>query len=314
MPVVRVQDKAWPGNVLPEEDHEFEQAMKSLLVRAHWQDALTREVRSELRKWFDAGYCVDAILVALDRTPANHRQRPRDKNEDLQRYLRNRLRAWYEEDPDALLAAVVRPPRPAMSMAQWWAISRSNEQRSGTRKNAPVLTEAGQRAREEAIERSRSTRKRDPISDARAKDRTNRAALDSLLLPGAPIPPIPVAPALLPPTERTAGRMVAAFAGNRSAIAHDPRVRRLVERLTTERRGPTEAERRVLSNAVKDARRRAALGSLEAAGSEISEDVGVLSDEGWRILTYLDRAMATSLPLESMMVVLDMSVRDAAEG
>jgi hypothetical protein len=107
--------------------------------------------------------------------------------------------------------------------------------------------------------------------------------------------------------------MVAAYAGSRAAIAHDPRVRRLVERLVGERRGPTEAERQVLANAVKDARRRAALGALEAAGSEAGDDVGLLSDEGWRILTYLDRAMATSLPLDSMMVVLDMSVRDAAD-
>ncbi|MCU1684191.1 MAG: hypothetical protein JWQ81_4930 [Amycolatopsis sp.] len=309
--MVRVQDQAWPGNVLPEEDHEFEQAMKSLLVRAHWLDAPTREIRTELRKWFEAGYSVDAILVALDRTPANVRQRPRDKNEDLHRYLRSRLRAWYEDDPDALLGTVVRPPRPGMSMRQWWTIARRNEQRSAVRKTAPVLTEAGRKAREQALEQSRSKR-RDPVSDAREKDRTNRAALDSLLLPGAPVPPIPAAPALLPPTGRTAGRMVAAYAGSRAAIAHDPRVRRLVERLVGERRGPTEAERQVLANAVKDARRRAALGALEAAGSEVGDDVGLLSDEGWRILTYLDRAMATSLPLDAMMVVLDMSVRDAA--
>jgi hypothetical protein len=135
--------------------------------------------------------------------------------------------------------------------------------------------------------------------------------MDSLSLPGSEAPTFIAAASLLPPAEMVTSRMVATFAGRKSVVAHDPRIRRIVERLVAERRAPMAGEVVVLKNALRDVRRRAGLGSLEAAAAQVSDDAGIISDDGLVMLTYLDRAMAQNLPFDMMLSILNLAVDGA---
>jgi|GEM_PF-7125049 len=307
---MRLRD--WPDNVYPSDEYEQSQAINLLLRRlGAGNEKLTpaqqRAIADELGKWFSHGYSVKAILTALDRHPDNQPQQPRARNEELPHYLHTRMQAWNNEEDDAPLRdAVHPPPRPGINLHQWHAINERVRQTSGIRP-PQQLSDQGDRARRAAIERSRAPRT-DAVARSREKDHAIRDALDSLLPPGHTPHTIEDTHTPLPHHARTDSRMVATYAGSRSVITRDPRVRRLIQRLTTERRPATRPELAVLRNAIRDARTRAALGTLDALHSETSDNAGILSPEAWRILNYLEHAMANDTPVDSLTTMLDQAV------
>ncbi|TVT50728.1 hypothetical protein FNH05_15290 [Amycolatopsis rhizosphaerae] len=312
---MRVQQ--WPGTVFPTEDHEVDQAIGALFQRAGWTtERLTPKdrdaIRKELVKWFNAKYSVNAILIALDRLPTGEKQEPR-RREDVVTYIRTRMQAWYDDDNEdsPLAEAMHKPPRPGMSLAQWWILRQRNAANSDVSKSAAPLSERGREAREATMQQSRAPR-RDPIARSRAKDQAIAEAMDSLLLPGAVAPTFEDAQSLLPASQRVTSRQVAVYAGQRSVIANDPKVRRIVERAVAEKRSLTPSETAVLRNAVRDAKARAAIGALEAMQSETAHDTEILSDAAWQILSYLERAMAPYMSLEGMVNLLDTQVRESS--
>lgn len=285
----------WPGNVIPTSENA-EQASRSLFYRAGWRDPLTPEVARLLQRWYDSGWCVDALLAALDRRPDNSRQLPRGPHEDVGHFLQSRLRAWFTDHADSERDARLAPPRPGLTIEAWLRINREQQRRSGTRARRP-LGERGQRAREYAREQARR-RRRDPLERGRDKDeRISRAlgALDELLPRESGRP-------RRPGRRRGGSQLMAAYAGRLDSVGSHPAVRRIVGRLAEERRRPTPAEVQVLRNALREARQRAGLDVLEASAADGAE----LSPQAARILAYLD-GTPENASFDSMLALLRMN-------
>src|SRR5699024_8065203 len=194
-------------------------------------------------------YSVKAILTALDRHPDNQPQQPRARNEELPHYLHTRMQAWNNEEDDAPLRdAVHPPPRPGINLHQWHAINERVRQTSGIRP-PQQLSDQGDRARRAAIERSRAPRT-DAVARSREKDHAIRDALDSLLPPAQTHPSSEGTHNPLLHIARTDSRMPATFAASRSVITPEPGVRRLIQRLTTERCPATRPELAAHRNAL----------------------------------------------------------------
>ncbi len=87
---------------------------------------------------------------------------------------------------------------------------------------------------------------------------------------------------------------------------------RIVQRLREEKRGPSPAELAVLRNAVRDAHHNAGLGTLEAASAQIGDDTSALTPEGLRVLSFLDHADESKLPVEAMIRLLTLTVDETA--
>ena len=291
VPVVRLQQ--WPSRVVPTTPEEMRQAVLSVFARAHWSDPVDRAVVRELSDWFEAGWCVEAIVVALDRKPDDSRQRPRGKL-DLLTFLRRTLGAWYDDGHDAISATTrLDPPRRGQSMESWLRADAAARTATAKRTWQP-LSERGEAARRAAMDFARS-RRPDPVERIRETEARVLAAMERLGPPGEPVP-------LAAPARRDQPvQREAEYAGCRSVVEHHPVVRRLVERLAAENRRPTATEMVVLRNAVRDARTQAGLATLEARGAREGE---ALSADARRILGYLTRTVAADLPLASMLTVL----------
>ncbi|GAA2667251.1 MULTISPECIES: hypothetical protein [Actinosynnema] len=179
---VHLDPRQWPGRVVPETEHEIDTAVEALCLRANWADADRAGVRAVLVPWFGDGWCVDAVLTAVDRRPDGARQgAPRHRDQVAHDFLRARLRSWWPSGQQRS-----KPPVEGMSLGAWWRVNRRNARLNAPRR-VPHLTEEGVRAREEAGERLRD-RFRDPVERARARGRRNREALDALLVPGLAVP------------------------------------------------------------------------------------------------------------------------------
>ncbi|GAA3587977.1 hypothetical protein GCM10022222_85730 [Amycolatopsis ultiminotia] len=144
----------------------------------------------------------------------------------------------------------------------------------------------------------------------RERDERNAAALDSLALAdGAPLPNIDIRTA----DEMMTPRMVAAHAGHRSMPLLHQNVKAILQRLRSERRGPTPTEKAVLRSVVRDAQRRSAIGELEAATAETADVVEILSSDGSWMLAFLDRAIALGASLEAQVQLLTYAVNEALD-
>jgi hypothetical protein len=302
-----MRTREWPGRVVPAGPGETEAAIRSLFARASWFDPISGEVIQELRKWFDAEWCVDAILIALDHRPDNSRQVPRGaRDQDLARYLRNRLTAWFNDNDSADSSSVrLAPPRPGMTMATWWRVSQRNRENSGVRR-PQQLGPAGERARQQARALAASKRP-DRVTRVREKDAVLRAAMDRLLPPGvtdaAAAPLVEPGVTAHPPRHR----LEAGYAGRRSIVEQNDTVREISARLVAQRRRPTPVEIVILRNAMKGSRVTASLAELEALSGG---DGGALSPEAMRILSYYEHAVTDNLSLDSMSAVLTAMVDD----
>ncbi|CRK56863.1 hypothetical protein [Alloactinosynnema sp. L-07] len=304
----------WPMNVIPSEPEEVEMAVRALAERCGWTGTVLTDVTSELVRWFDADWSADAVLVALDRLPDNTRQPPQRTGEDLASYVRDRLRAWYDDDPDAdSVIAVRKPPRPGQSLGQWYRINRRNQRQSGQREYRP-LSKHGEQARAEARARARSANN-DPmarINRSRDKQASIDAAMDRLVLPGS------TSIKAAHPSELIAeigiqhghNRLTANYAGRRSLIRDHPRVREIVRRLIAERRRATKEELQVLRNAIHDARMAGSVAQLEAWGASSGE---IMSPAGIKILTYLHNAVEDNLSFDSIVGLITATV-DSSDG
>jgi hypothetical protein len=294
----------WPMNVVPVGPEQTQPAISALAERCGWQDPITSEVERELIDWFEVGWSADAILVALDRKPDNSRQNSRTVREDLYTYIRERLRAWYDDSSDADSSTTrLTPPRQGQSFEQWWLIRHMNHQRVAPRKPRS-LSESGKRARSAAMDESRRFSSGDRVARVREADTRRRAVLDSIAPPSATQynPLSDLAQMIKQATEvDSRSKLTATYAGRRAVIAHHSRVRTVISRVTSEHRAPTAAELQILRNGIREARTTGATAQLEAwtAGSG-----GVLSSEGMRILTYLDNALNDNLPFDSLVALI----------
>lgn len=296
----------WPGRVVPETDEEITQAVTSLCERAGWRDADLDQVTTVLSGWFAAGWCVDAIVAALDHTPRRERQPPRQSRESVHDYLRTRLRSWFDDDaagPTERLA----PPVPGMSLGRWWHLNQRRRSIEAPRGAAPRLSEAGRQAWEQARRTARS-RRRDPLQRVRESNRRIQNALDSLLPPG--VAPPPPTDTRRPVRDQQAGQYVADYAARRAAVAADPAVRTVLERLRAQRGRLTPEAVRVARNVISAARCRAELASLEALAAT-ADPATRFSPEAQRILDHLDRAIDEDLPVDAMIALLERPEEDA---
>ena len=303
-----VRLRQWPGRVIPATEEETQAAITALFARAGWNEPITDEVVDELQKWFDTDWCVDAILVALDRKPDNTTQRPRGgREQDLAKYLRNRLAVWFNNRDDATDATTrLPPPRPGMNMGTWWRINQRNRYTNQPRRPRP-LGRDGEQARQHARERAGS-RRRDPIERNRESDARLRAAMDQLLPPGATAADADPLVQLDDTPIHPRHRLVAGYAGRRAVIHNDPTIRTILTIVRQQRRRPTTAELAILRNALRGARASASLAELEALTADTAGEI--LSHQALQILRYYDHALAEDLSLDSMIAMLTAMVDD----
>ncbi|ONI91816.1 hypothetical protein ALI22I_06960 [Saccharothrix sp. ALI-22-I] len=182
-----IHPQHWPGRVVPSSDQDVVTAVESLCLRAGWPGADRRELGQVLSPWFEAGWCVDAVLRAVDLTPSGTLQTEWRETDEPHEFLQKRLRAWFD-DGDTAAGSTDRaaPPVAGMSLGRWWRIHRRTAETAAPRVRGP-LGEAGQRAREQTTARARTFR-RDPVDAVRERQRRREEALDSLL-PEATRPP-----------------------------------------------------------------------------------------------------------------------------
>src|SRR5690606_11350517 len=92
----------WPGRVIPADKDQAEVATRSLFVRCQWRDPVTKEAKAILQRWYDAWWCVDALVVGLERKPgkSGERQPRRGDKESVEKFLRSRLREWFDDEAD----------------------------------------------------------------------------------------------------------------------------------------------------------------------------------------------------------------------
>jgi hypothetical protein len=124
----------WPTTVVPTSRAEASAAVRTLLDRAQWRDAITTEVIDELLPWFQAGWCIDAIMIALDHKPDNTNQfLPRLPGTSLVGHLQGRLAAWRNYDPETHTYTRLPPPRPGMTFAEWQDAQARNRENTALR-------------------------------------------------------------------------------------------------------------------------------------------------------------------------------------
>lgn len=259
----------WPGRVVPESEADVETAVASLCLRAGWADADHGRLRRTLEPWFTAGWCVDAVLRAVDLTPDGRLQLGRRaEDQHPHDFVRNRLRVWFDERDHAVSATErAAPPVDGMSYGQWWRINRRNARVNQPRQDRPRLGEAGRQARDHA--RARTSR-RDPIAAVRAKGRRAQEALDSLLVPDT------APPSTDDPHPGPGSPHVRDHVARQQAVANDLTVRRALAVVLSQGR-PTAEAVTVLHNAVRTAKKHVELTALEALTAPAPGDPGATS-------------------------------------
>jgi hypothetical protein len=146
----------------------------------------------------------------------------------------------------------------------------------------------------------------DRVVRTREAGRRRQAALDALGSPvsvGSGIFELEQMLHTVEPGSRT--RLTANYAGCRAVVMTHPRVRAIVERLAQEKRPITASERRVLRNAIAEARTMGAAAQLEAWGAGSGE---ILSPAGRRILDYLNNALNETMPFDSLVSLITTAV------
>ncbi|RRO14716.1 hypothetical protein EIL87_18395 [Saccharopolyspora rhizosphaerae] len=302
--------QTWPGRVVPSDREQAELATRKLFLDLFPGHPVTSEAIAVLTRWFDAGWCVDAIKVALDNLPEGREgyQPRRGDQESPEDFLVRRLRAWFrDEDDDFERNARLAPPRAGQSLDMHLRLKRQQQINDGLVSRPRKLTAAGQEARKRARERANEGRP-DPVARARARDARLQRALDAL---GSELPPAHVNAGQNAPDARRDSQLVAGYAARAATVRHDPTVRRVLARLTEERRRPTAEETAVLRRAIRGAHHRAGLGTLDAATADATN--AVLNEDAQRILTYLDHAVNSGLTLDQTLALMHTQVEAVTE-
>lgn len=180
----------WPGRVVPSSEQDFETAVESLCLRAGWAGADRWELGQVLSPWFEAGWCVDAVLRAIDLTPSGTLQVKWRETDEPHEFLQKRMQVWSDDsdsDSDSAAGTTGRPVPPVagMTLGQWWRINRRTAEGAVPRARRS-LSEAGGQDRERTTAQTRAFR-RDPLDAVRERQRRYEEALDSLL-PRGPRP------------------------------------------------------------------------------------------------------------------------------
>jgi hypothetical protein len=272
---------------------------------------VTSQAKAILNRWYDAGWCVDAIKVALDNLPQGQEgfQPRRGDQESPEDFLVRRLRKWFrdaDEDVGSERNARLAPPRAGQSLDLHLRLKRQQQLNDGLGPARRSLTAAGHQARRQVRERAREGRP-DPVARARARDARMREALDAL---HTDVPPGHVEGGQQAASaDQREAQLVAAYAARTATVKHDPTVQRILARLTEERRRPNAQETTILRRAVRGAQQRASLGTLDAATADATNSV--LGEDAQRILTYLDHAADLGLTLDQTVALMHARV-DAA--
>ena len=106
-----VQLRDWPINVIPRNSGDVAQAVELLCSRVQWTDANRAMLERLLEPWFAEGWHVQALLYALDHLPDGSAQARRSRNETADEFVRNRLRHWFDESPQAETSHSKLPPK-----------------------------------------------------------------------------------------------------------------------------------------------------------------------------------------------------------
>ncbi len=122
--------REWPGKVVPLNDDQIHAAVLTLISRTLWPHDELQPLTRELTPLYEAGWCNDAIVRAMEYNPDDTRAAPWHAGTgdgkhrgELTEYIQRRLRKWRQADPDSL--ADVRthiPPTPvvrAVSFDRW---------------------------------------------------------------------------------------------------------------------------------------------------------------------------------------------------
>ena len=298
---VRIDPRQWPGRVVPVVDSEVNTAIESICLRAQWPDADHDELANVLHDWFDAGWCVDAILWAVDQTPAGERQRRRSSRQAPHLFLKNRLRNWFADSGNAAnMNDRVDPPFTGTSFGEWYRINRRNELTNRPRKTSS-LTSEGQQARERARTTARTSR-RNPIANARARGMQRDQALDSLLVPDKPAPQIEPYRRVRPRNHTT--RMLCNWVATTQIVSGDAGVQRALEIVSRSSGAPTSQAVAMLRNAVRAARFTAQMAAVDAISGSDRIASSPLSNEAKRILSYVNQAIETDMPFNVLVLLL----------
>jgi len=285
---------------VPETEAHISAAVESLCLRAEWNNADRGKITTVVLRWFDRGWCVDAILRAVDLTPDGKLQRRKRDKQEPHYFLKDSLRLWFADDDSASATEPLPPPVSGMPFAKWWAINRRNERINRRRRRKPLGAE-GEHAQRTAREFVRGLR-RDSIAIAREKGRRREQALDSLLLDGMTVPSAEESRQLVRRT--SVNRQVSSWVGRQQVIANDPAVLRALQAVLgfPDRRPPEAVQ--WLRNAVRAARWKAQMATIEAMIAPVTDMAPPLSREAKRILHYVDQAIEDDLPFDVMVFML----------
>jgi hypothetical protein len=286
---------------MPASNSEISTAIESICLRAQWPDADHHELANVLHDWFDAGWCVDAILWAVDQTPEGQRQRKRSSRQEPHLFLKNRLRNWFVDSGDAAsMNDRIDPPFKGISFGEWWRINRRNELTNRPRETRS-LTDEGEQAREQAKATAR-TSGRDSIARARARGIQRTQALDSLLVSEKPVPQIEAYRRVRPRNQTTS--VLCSWVGRTQIISGDAGVQRALGILVRSSGSPTPQAVAMLRNAVRAARFTAQMAAVDAMAGADRIASSSLSKEAKHILGFVDQAIETDIPFNVLVLLL----------
>ncbi|WP_309114633.1 hypothetical protein [Saccharothrix sp.] len=298
----KIDPKQWPGRVVPEDESHVASAVESLCLRAQWHDADRDKITSVVQRWFDRGWCVDAILRAVDLMPDGRLQRRKSEKQDPHSFLKDRLRFWFADEGADSATEPRDPPVQGMTFAMWWAINRRNERINRLRRRKPTLGAEGEQARRFATGYARGLR-RDSIANAREKGKRREQALDDLLSEGASPPPLEQSRRRA--RRKVVNKLVCGWVARQEVIANDPAVLRALHVVLASTNHPTPESVRCLHNAVRAARWKAQMAHLEALVTSAGDKSAPhLSREALRVLRYVDQAVEENLPFNVLVFLL----------
>ncbi|WNV82908.1 hypothetical protein [Umezawaea sp. Da 62-37] len=119
--------REWPGKVIPSTDDHIDAAVLTLISRAEWPRTEIRDLTRLLTRFYQAGWCNDAIVHLLDRDPDGTRVPPfndgKTKHDSgLLPYFRRRLNKWRDTELHSGHDDDYVPPTPvrrAVNFADW---------------------------------------------------------------------------------------------------------------------------------------------------------------------------------------------------
>jgi len=186
---IAARPPVWPGRVVPATDAHLVAAAAVITGRACWPAYPQHELVALLRPWTTAGWCPDALLIALDRTPDGQWLPSWTGHGDLLDHLTARLRPWWG-DP-AAPAPHHDPPVQGTPYVVW--ADRQAEQRaqqSARPRPVPQIEVDGAAGRAAALAYARSRHHRGlPMDRVQARDQHRdrvQTDLDKYLPPDMP--------------------------------------------------------------------------------------------------------------------------------